>query len=332
MTIQMAISRTREYDADEDGSTLTGDPLALASALRKLESGVARAPLAPQRDIVNASHMMIANPFRAQDVSSCSPPTRRWPERIARLESMATGSTERASRRRPRLRGCRPWRVSPGSKQRARAALIDVTSYDVDLDLDQRRTDLRVRGDGAVPVHRARCLDLPGRPAQDRSHRVGRSTAPRSTRPRCPTGGCRWSTCGRERARGRRDDGYSHDGQGLHRASTPPTATHYVYGHLFLDAAPRVYGCFDQPDLKAPYDVRVTTPGRLGGGRQRRGHRCRWARGRWRRRGRCRRTSSPSAPVPTCRCTPSTTASRWASTPGPRSRTPSSGTPTRCSR
>jgi heat shock protein HtpX len=87
--IQMAISRTREYDADEDGSKLTGDPLALASALEKLERGTARAPLAPEPKVVNASHMMIANPFRAGDVSrlfSTHPP---MDQRIRRLEQMA---------------------------------------------------------------------------------------------------------------------------------------------------------------------------------------------------------------------------------------------------
>ena len=53
---------------------------------------------------------------------------------------------------------------------------------------------------------------------------------------------------------------YSRDGQGLHRAVDPADGEHYVYGHLFLDAAPRVFACFDQPDLKAPYAVTVRAP------------------------------------------------------------------------
>ena len=87
--IQLAISRTREFDADEDGATLTGDPLALASALRKLEAGTARAPLAPEPAVVNASHMMIANPFRAKDVTRIFATHPPMDKRIERLEGMA---------------------------------------------------------------------------------------------------------------------------------------------------------------------------------------------------------------------------------------------------
>lgn len=88
--IQMAISRTREYDADADGSELSGDPLALASALRKLEGGIARQPLREEPKHDAHAHMMIANPFgpRAKQMFSTHPP---MDERIARLEQMAGG-------------------------------------------------------------------------------------------------------------------------------------------------------------------------------------------------------------------------------------------------
>ena len=89
--IQLAISRTREYDADEDGAALTGDPAGLASALRKLAAGTARAPLPPHQDLVNTSHLMIANPFRAKDVSALFRTHPPMEARIARLEQMAGG-------------------------------------------------------------------------------------------------------------------------------------------------------------------------------------------------------------------------------------------------
>jgi heat shock protein HtpX len=89
--IRTSISRTREYDADEDGAKLTGDPLSLASALRKLESGAAARPLQQTPQLENVAHMMIANPFTGAGLAKLFASHPPMADRIARLESMAGG-------------------------------------------------------------------------------------------------------------------------------------------------------------------------------------------------------------------------------------------------
>ena len=140
----------------------------------------------------------------------------------------------------------------------ARAALIDVESMTVDLDLTtstqtfESQTDIVFQAAAAEPtfvdlkavdVHEVELNDealdpdlvvdgrLPITPREGRNTLSVRATMP-----------------------------FSNDGQGLHRSVDPEDHREYVYGHLFLDAAPKVFACFDQPDLKAPYSVTVNAP------------------------------------------------------------------------
>ena len=89
MLVQMAISRSREYVADRSGAEICGNPMALASALAKIERGAGRLPLPQDDRLVTQSHLMIANPFRGQGMASMFASHPPMPERIARLEQMA---------------------------------------------------------------------------------------------------------------------------------------------------------------------------------------------------------------------------------------------------
>ena len=90
MLIQMAVSRSREYGADAGGAQVTGDPLALASALKKLHLGAQQIPLQTSPAAAQATaHMFIVNPLTAGGMAALFSTHPPMEERIARLEAMA---------------------------------------------------------------------------------------------------------------------------------------------------------------------------------------------------------------------------------------------------
>ncbi|GAB2768261.1 aminopeptidase N [Terrabacter koreensis] len=145
------------------------------------------------------------------------------------------------------------------AEARERSSLITVTSYAVELDLDQgaevfgSHTTVRFTCEqpGAatwvdLKAHSVETVTLNGEPIEPDQLSDGRL-------PLAHLASENELVVAATMA-------YSHDGQGLHRATDPADDLDYVYGHLFLDAAPSVFACFDQPDLKAPYDVTVRAP------------------------------------------------------------------------
>ncbi|GAA0515926.1 protease HtpX [Paractinoplanes deccanensis] len=87
--IQLAISRNREYQADADGAALTRDPLALASALEKIQYGAHRLPLPADNRLTSAAHLMIANPLRGGGIASLFSTHPPMEQRVARLRQQA---------------------------------------------------------------------------------------------------------------------------------------------------------------------------------------------------------------------------------------------------
>jgi heat shock protein HtpX len=89
MLIQMAISRSREYEADRGGAQLTGNPLYLANALRKLETANRQIPM--EEASPASAHMFIVNPLTGGGIMSLFSTHPPMEERIRRLESMVYG-------------------------------------------------------------------------------------------------------------------------------------------------------------------------------------------------------------------------------------------------
>ncbi len=143
------------------------------------------------------------------------------------------------------------------TEAQARRALLDIESYDVRLDLAaddatfSSVTTIRFSSRGGPtfvdlkPVS-VRSITYDGAPVD--SDTLDRGRLPLET------------TAGTHELVVDAVMPFRNDGEGLHRSVDPADGKHYVYGMSFMDAAPTIFACFDQPDLKAPYTFHVVAP------------------------------------------------------------------------
>jgi len=150
-----------------------------------------------------------------------------------------------------------PFRSLQRIEAQARRALLEIIEYDVSLDLASSETEfasrtvIRFRSAGGETF-----ADL--KPVAVHAVRLnGESLSPELLdRGRLPLA----TVAGENELVVEATMRFRNDGEGLHRSVDPADGKHYVYGMSFMDAAPSIFACFDQPDLKAPYTFHVRAP------------------------------------------------------------------------
>ncbi len=111
--VQMAVSRTREYEADRGGAEISGDPLALASALRKIASAAHTVPNQPAREAPAMAHLFIINPLSGAPVDNLFSTHPDTENRIAALQRLASEMGPPARPAEPATAS--PWGRSPAA-------------------------------------------------------------------------------------------------------------------------------------------------------------------------------------------------------------------------
>jgi aminopeptidase N len=150
-----------------------------------------------------------------------------------------------------------PYRSLQRTEAQGRKDLLEVTAYDVTLDLASSettfasRTVIRFRSQGGETF-----VDV--KPVELHAIRLNGDVLDPTLldRGRVPL----QTVAGENELVVEATMRFRNDGEGLHRSIDPADGRHYVYGMSFMDAAPSVFACFDQPDLKAPYTLHVRAP------------------------------------------------------------------------